>query len=53
MLTQTTSRISDYLDAIERLAPVISEHRADFDSERRLPDAVFNVLSSGNTRTLG
>lgn len=45
MLTQTTGRVSDYLNAIERLAPVIAEHRASFDSERRLPDPVFHALA--------
>ncbi len=45
MLAKTSGRVSDYLDAIERLAPVIAEHRAAFDSERRLPDAVFNALA--------
>ena len=45
MLAKTSCRVSDYLDAIERLAPVIAEHRAAFDSERQLPDAVFNALA--------
>src|SRR3954469_4620786 len=45
MLAKTSGRVSDYLDADARLAPVIAEHRAAFDSERRLPDAVFNALA--------
>ena len=45
MLAKTPGRVSDYLEAIERLAPLIAEHRAAFDSERRLPDAVFNALA--------
>jgi hypothetical protein len=45
MLAKTSGRVSDYLDAIERLAPVIAEHRAAFDSQRQLPDAVFNALA--------
>ena len=45
MLAKTPGRVSDYLEAIERLAPMIAEHRAAFDSERRLPDAVFNALA--------
>ena len=45
MLAKTPSRVADYLEAIERLAPLIAEHRAAFDSERRLPDAVFNALA--------
>lgn len=45
MLAKTPKRLADYLEAIERLAPLIAEHRAAFDSERRLPDAVFNALA--------
>lgn len=45
MLAKTSGRVSDYLEAIERLAPLIAGHRAAFDSERRLPDAVFNALA--------
>lgn len=39
------SSIADYLAAIERLGPLIAEHRADFDRERRLPDAVIRALA--------
>jgi alkylation response protein AidB-like acyl-CoA dehydrogenase len=45
MLAKTPGRVADYLEAIERLAPLIAERRAAFDSERRLPDAVFNALA--------
>ena len=45
MLAKTSGRVSDYLEAIERLAPVIAEHRAAFDSDRRLPDAMFDALA--------
>ena len=45
MLAKTPSRVADYLEAIERLAPLIAEHRAAFDNERRLPDVVFNALA--------
>jgi alkylation response protein AidB-like acyl-CoA dehydrogenase len=45
MLAKNLHPASDYLDAIERLAPLIVEHRAAFDSERRLPDAVFDELA--------
>jgi alkylation response protein AidB-like acyl-CoA dehydrogenase len=45
MLAKTSGQVSDYLEAIERLVPVIADHRAAFDSERRLPDAVFNALA--------
>lgn len=45
MLAVTPSRTSEYLDAIEKLAPLVEEHRASFDRERRLPDAVFRALA--------
>src|SRR4051794_16995776 len=59
MLTKTPGWVADYLEAIERLAPLIAEHRAAFDCERRLPDAVFNALADAGLfrlwlpRTLG
>jgi indole-3-acetate monooxygenase len=45
MLAKTSGRVPDYLEAIERLAPLIAEHRAVFDGDRRMPDAVFNALA--------
>jgi indole-3-acetate monooxygenase len=45
MPENTPGRIAGYLEAIERLAPLIATHRAAMDSERRLPDAVFNALA--------
>lgn len=45
MLAKTPNRIADYLAAIGRVAPIVAEHRASFDQERRLPDAVFNALA--------
>ena len=45
MLAKTPNRVADYLAAIQHLAPVIAGHRASFDQERRLPDAVFNALA--------
>jgi alkylation response protein AidB-like acyl-CoA dehydrogenase len=45
MLAKVSGRVSDYLEAIERLVPLIAEHRAAFDSERRLPDTVFDALA--------
>jgi indole-3-acetate monooxygenase len=45
MLAKSPGRVADYLDAIKQLAPLIVEHREAFDSERRLPDIVFNVLA--------
>jgi indole-3-acetate monooxygenase len=34
-----------YLDALRGLAPLVAEHRATFDRDRRLPDVVFNALA--------
>ncbi len=45
MLAKTPNRVADHLAAIDRVAPVVAEHRASFDQERRLPDAVFNALA--------
>jgi len=45
MLAKTPNRVADYLEAVARLAPLIAEHRAAFDGERRLPDVVFNALA--------
>ena len=45
MLAKPPGRVTDHLEAIARLAPLIAEHRAAFDSERQLPDAVFNALA--------
>src|SRR3954467_5708914 len=45
MLAKTPNRVADYLAAISRVAPIVAEHRASFDQERRLPDEVFNALA--------
>jgi indole-3-acetate monooxygenase len=45
MLAVTPSRTTGYLDAIEKLAPLVEEHRASFDRDRRLPDEVFRALA--------
>jgi alkylation response protein AidB-like acyl-CoA dehydrogenase len=45
MLAKSPGRVADYLDAIAQLAPLIAKHRDAFDSERRLPDTVFNALA--------
>jgi alkylation response protein AidB-like acyl-CoA dehydrogenase len=45
MLAVTPSRTGEYLDAIEKLAPLVKAHRASFDRDRRLPDAVFQALA--------
>jgi indole-3-acetate monooxygenase len=45
MLTKPTDLVAEHLAAIEGLAPLIAEHRAAFDRDRRLPDAVFTALA--------
>ena len=45
MLAVTRSRTADYLNAIENLIPLVEEHRASFDRDRRLPDIVFRALA--------
>lgn len=45
MLARSPDPVTEYLAAVDRLTPVIAEHRATFDRERRLPDAVFNALA--------
>lgn len=54
-----TENASVYLEALRGLAPLIAEHRAAFDRDRRLPDAVFGALAGAGLfrlwlpRTLG
>jgi alkylation response protein AidB-like acyl-CoA dehydrogenase len=45
MLAVTPPRTAGYLDAIEKLAPLVEQHRASFDRDRRLPDIVFRALA--------
>src|SRR5438874_9311264 len=45
MLARSPDRVAEYLAAIHRLAPLIAQHRASFDEERRLPDVLFNALA--------
>ncbi len=45
MLAKAPGQVADYLDAIAQLAPLVVKHRGSFDSERRLPTAVFNALA--------
>lgn len=46
MLAIAPSRITGYLEAIERLAPIVEEHRAAFDRDRRLPEPVFQSIAA-------
>lgn len=48
MLAIPPNRVAGYLTALERLTPVIAEHRARFDVERRLPEVVFNALADAD-----
>jgi len=45
MQVRSPGRVLNLLEAIALLEPLIVEHRAAFDSERRLPDPVFNSLA--------
>src|SRR3981081_750771 len=45
MLAVTLSRTAGYLDALEKLAPLVEEHRTSFDRERRLPETIFRTLA--------
>ncbi|WP_338701279.1 MULTISPECIES: acyl-CoA dehydrogenase family protein [unclassified Bradyrhizobium] len=45
MLMTAHTGVSDYLAAVQRLVPLIDEHRGSFDTERRIPDAVFIALA--------
>lgn len=45
MLAVSPSRTTDYLKAIENLIPMVAEHRASFDRDRRLPHVVFRALA--------
>jgi alkylation response protein AidB-like acyl-CoA dehydrogenase len=41
----TASPTAGYLDAIEKLAPLVEEHRASFDRDCKLPETVFRALA--------
>lgn len=45
MLMTAQSGVSEYLAALHRLAPLISEQRRSFDRERRIPEGVFTALA--------
>ena len=45
MQVRSPGRVLNLLEAIALLEPLLVEHRAAFDSERRLPDPVFNSLA--------
>lgn len=45
MLAVTPSPATEYLDAIENLRPLVEDHRATFDRDRKIPDAVFQRLA--------
>lgn len=45
MLATKPSAISEYIDAIQCLAPLVEEHRASFDRDRRIPDVIYRPLA--------
>ena len=45
MLARTQNLLTGYLEAIEGLAPLIADHRHDFDRQNRLPDVVFDAVA--------
>lgn len=45
MLTTAKGGVSDYLAAIQRLAPLIERHRRHLDEQRRVPGEVFAALA--------
>lgn len=45
MLAVTPSPATEYLDAIEKLRPLVEDHRAAFDRDRKIPDVVFQRLA--------
>ena len=45
LTTQDGDRTARYLTAIRALAPLVVEHRASFDRDRRLPQPVFDALA--------
>jgi alkylation response protein AidB-like acyl-CoA dehydrogenase len=45
MLARSPDRVAEYLAAINRLAPLIAQHRATFDEARCVPDEVFEALA--------
>lgn len=59
MSATTVDAATPFLEAVTLIAPLIAEHRATFDRERRIPDIVFNALADAGLfrlwlpRTLG
>jgi alkylation response protein AidB-like acyl-CoA dehydrogenase len=45
MSASNDARIAGHLQAIRDLAPLIAEHRDEFDRQRRLPEPVFEALA--------
>ncbi len=46
MAREPNDRLAKTLSAIAELAPLVTEHRSDFDRDRRLPDEVFKALAA-------
>jgi alkylation response protein AidB-like acyl-CoA dehydrogenase len=45
VLVTAQGGVSEYLAAIEQLAPLVRQQRHAFDEQRRIPDQVFGVLA--------
>lgn len=45
MLAVTPPRVAEYFEALEKLSPLVEEHRTAFDRDRRLPDVVAQALA--------
>lgn len=45
LTSQEGDRTARYVHAIRALAPLVAEHRASFDQDRRIPQAVFDALA--------
>lgn len=45
MLVVTPPRNARFLQALENLVPLLAEHGAAFDRDRRLPDSIFRALA--------
>jgi alkylation response protein AidB-like acyl-CoA dehydrogenase len=45
MLARTPDFMAGYVEAVQRLAPLIADHRHSFDQQRRLPNVVFEAMA--------
>jgi alkylation response protein AidB-like acyl-CoA dehydrogenase len=45
VLVTANGEVAEYLAVIQRIAPLIKQHRRHFDEQRRAPDEVFTALA--------